>query len=549
MDGQPDIPGHDAVAPRAGLWRDLGLVALLLLLAVAVRGWLMAHTEVLARDSIGFIRYALEFESDSWRSVLRNNHQHPGYPLTVLAVSVPVRACVSGPDVEVMAFSAQLASNLAAVLLVVPMFYLGKLLFHRAAGFGAAALFQCLPVPAHILSDGLSEPLFLLLSCTALVFAVLALRDRAPRWFALCGVAAGLAYLTRPEGLVVAVAAVVVLLALQRSRAHRRPWRGVLTCTATLLAALFLTGSPYVLATHRLTNKPSGNHIIGRDQPTLDRSDLAPKKQACARRPLLASTLAVTLNGADSWQRRATKSLWYLAIELAKCYHYTAWVLVLLGVWWFRGRACQVPGMWVVLAACGLMTVVLWRLAVVEAYMSDRHLMLIVLCGCYAAAAALWELPDRLRAWLRRPAGGLLRPQVAAVALVLLGATIASGMPKTLETLHGNRAGHHAAGLWLARHAAPGDIIEDEHCWAHYYAGWVFLEHKTVAPTPHRLPVRYVVIGRRDRDITLTWNRQKSPSEEKLRAEGGQIVYHWPVESSVADAAVVVYAIPGVRRN
>ena len=27
MDGQPDIPGHDAVAPRAGLWRDLGLVA------------------------------------------------------------------------------------------------------------------------------------------------------------------------------------------------------------------------------------------------------------------------------------------------------------------------------------------------------------------------------------------------------------------------------------------------------------------------------------------------------------------------------------------
>src|SRR5262249_8571768 len=155
-----------------GRWRDLVLVLVLLMLAVALRGWLVTHTEVLARDSIGFIRYALEFETDSLRAVLRGNHQHPGYPLTILAASLPVRAYNSESEVDAMSFSAQLASNVAAVLLVIPMFLLGKLLFHRAAGFGAALLFQCLPVSAHILSDGLSEALFLLLACTALVLAV-----------------------------------------------------------------------------------------------------------------------------------------------------------------------------------------------------------------------------------------------------------------------------------------------------------------------------------------------------------------------------------------
>ena len=61
-------------------------------------------------------------------------------------------------------------------------------------------------------------------------------------------------------------------------------------------------------------------------------------------------------------------------------------------MWWYRSRMWDVPGMWILLVLCGLSVFGLWRLAVEVGYMSDRHLMLLVMCGCYAAAAAVWDL-------------------------------------------------------------------------------------------------------------------------------------------------------------
>src|SRR3954447_23647509 len=135
MDGRPVRgPGQEGEPASAGRWRDLGLLAVLLTAAVALRPWLIYHTEVAARDSIGFIRYALEHQktltspgknSPSWADILNGNHQPPGYPLTVLAASVPVRAFIDAPMPDLMRLSAQLASSLAAVLLVIPMYFLG----------------------------------------------------------------------------------------------------------------------------------------------------------------------------------------------------------------------------------------------------------------------------------------------------------------------------------------------------------------------------------------------------------------------------------------
>src|SRR5262245_51556743 len=110
---------------------DWLLIGLLLLLVLPLRLWLLHNTEVTARDSIGYIRYALQFERYPWQQVLKDNHQHPGYPVLVWAASVPVRAITGETTPDNMELSAQLVNLFASLLLILPMYLLGRQFFDR----------------------------------------------------------------------------------------------------------------------------------------------------------------------------------------------------------------------------------------------------------------------------------------------------------------------------------------------------------------------------------------------------------------------------------
>jgi hypothetical protein len=179
---------------------DWLLIGVLIALVLPLRLWLICNTEVTARDSIGYIRYALQFEKHSWDKVLRKNQQHPGYPVLVWLMSVPVRAIDGETTPENMELASQLVNFLASLLLIVPTYLLGRQFFDRPVSFFGTLFYQYLPISAQHLSDGISEPTFLLLMITGLLQAVLAIRERAVWRCALCGLIAGLAYLTRPEG-------------------------------------------------------------------------------------------------------------------------------------------------------------------------------------------------------------------------------------------------------------------------------------------------------------------------------------------------------------
>ena len=80
--------------------------AILIALGIGLRLWVIARTEVAARDSIGFIRTALRFEHESWTQVIRTSEQPPGYALMVLAVSRPLRALSGESNVDTMVLAA-----------------------------------------------------------------------------------------------------------------------------------------------------------------------------------------------------------------------------------------------------------------------------------------------------------------------------------------------------------------------------------------------------------------------------------------------------------
>ncbi|MGH9676489.1 MAG: glycosyltransferase family 39 protein, partial [Candidatus Acidiferrum sp.] len=170
--------------PASGLTRsDFAKVMLLVGIVLGMRVWQLTHTAVTARDSIGYIRIAWRLEHGDWLKVLPRAPQHPLYPMAILAMSLPVRHFLPNDLPQAMQLSAQLTSALASLLLILPMYLLGRELFTRHIAFWGCLLFQCLPSAGRVMGDGLSEPLFLLCTVSSLYLAVRALRDQSKTAF------------------------------------------------------------------------------------------------------------------------------------------------------------------------------------------------------------------------------------------------------------------------------------------------------------------------------------------------------------------------------
>jgi hypothetical protein len=455
--------GRTSAGAKTWRWGDRASLLLLLLLAFGLRAWLFCHTEVAARDSIGFIRMAWQLQHHPWVEVLRkcaaqHSGQHPGYPVLLLLASFPVRQFLHGPDTLVMQYSAQLTSVVAGTLLVVPMFYLGRELFNRTVGFWASVLFQVLPASCRVLSDGLSEATFLLFAATALYFGVRGLRGRAPLPFALCGLFGALAYLTRPEGALTVGATAVVLVATQVLRTWRRPWWNFAACGASLAVAAAVVGSPIFLATGQLTIKTTAGNVIndtlsaggnGADRAR-DREDAGARASLVLQdgQPVFASLFGVWIADPHGPRQygRVVWGLWAVGFEINKGFHYAAWVSALLGLCWFRGRLRRMPGTWVLLLLSLAVVLLLWRVAAGMGYVSDRHTLLILLAGTYWGAAAVAAVAERVAQVLHARAPWAVlgmgpRPLARLALLLLLACLVASALPKSLEPLHTSRGG------------------------------------------------------------------------------------------------------------
>jgi hypothetical protein len=166
-----------------------------------------------------------------------------------------------------------------------------------------------------------------------------------------------------------------------------------------------------------------------------------------------------------------------------------------------------------------------------------------VMCGSYLAVAGLMELPRRVMAYLPGKVEAAARSVFLSPSFwsgILLMAMIGICLPKALQALHANRAGNRAAGEWLATQLRPGDIVEDDHCWSHFYAGQVFLEGKAETLPADCRPLCYVV-RTRSRDPEVDDSRRQD--EVKLR-EGREPVFWWPQNADVEKARVIVYAGP-----
>lgn len=513
---------------------DALLIASLIAVFIPLRLWQLNHTEVAARDSIGYIRTAWQLGDRPWREVVRNSEQHPGYPLAILGMSKIVRLGVSGPDSMVMQYSAQFTSIAAGLLLIAPMYLLGRNLFGRAAAFWASAFFQLAPAGNRVLPDALSEGLFLLFAVSALLFCVNALRSGSFVGFGLTGMASGLAYLVRPEGALIAGLAGLVLLVAVAGRLGEFSRQRGAGCALVLIIAWAAVSLPYINAIGGFTVKLSSKFIINPELMTAPPSDSEVNldKQLSG---IVKVPLAIWLP--QSEQQKVVNGLKAVGFEIAKGFGFIAWIPAILGMYWGRGLLRTQTGAWVLLLLPLVLFLLLWRLAAVVGYVSERHTIMIILCGCYPASAATLKIGAGLgKLWNRLfPSGNWLGPAWPSFLGVLL---LGSVVPKSFEPLHANRSGFKNAGLWLAENSHSFDQVLDPYCWAHYYAGRVFLEGRPQDAPPGREPICFVVLEQSGNShLRLT----EIPQAKKL-AQTGRLVFEWEGKRRKDHCVVRIYA-------
>jgi hypothetical protein len=553
-----------SVKGRVPSWLPvLALVAL----GLALRVWVIARAEVAARDSIGFIRYALRLEREPFFEVIKTAEQPPGYPLIVMLVSWPVRAWTGQVNCDTMVLSAQLANAAMAAMSIPFMFLLGRELCDKRIGWLAAGVFLLLPGWVKLTSDGLSEGAFLFWLSVTVWLGARALRTPTPLRFLLCGLAAGCGYLTRPEGLELAASIGAILLARQLIPTWRQHWRRVAPQAVALACGVLVLLGPYVATIGRLSNKntiklmqgdPNANwqalphaarpvtssiaglYEAGSSSRTAGVSPwvapptgLPPRflkspaglAEASYRRAEPGARMPLAVWWFEPTDHGKSHALWgitALVKETVQSLHYGVALVALLGLAWFHPRPRGRLAAWLLAALITGHALIVWWMAAKIGYFSERHTLVFVFAACYPAAAAL--------AWLGRRYG-------TGVACTVVAALFAAALPAIAKPLHANRAGHRAAGRWLAANATPADEIMDPFNWAEFYA----CDHApglmpSVAPTSDRL---FVVLEQTDNQHS----RLPVIPAAKAAAAAGEVVYYWPEHKPREQAQAVVYEV------
>jgi 4-amino-4-deoxy-L-arabinose transferase-like glycosyltransferase len=518
-DAQPSLPRE-----RLGL-------ALCVLAAVALRMARWERTEVLFNDGPVFLALAERAAAGQLETLLQHPF-HPLYPLLVAALRALTAPLGLGLET-----TGVLVSALAGGAAVLALHGFVRRAFGPREGLVAAFLLAFHAGAVDSGGDVQSEALYLALFLAAAAALWRALSEARTGAALAAGAFAGLAYLTRPEGLGVALVG-LGLVGVYTIRRRFPPRRG-LALGVALAAGTAALALPYIAALSaesgqlQLTRKKSVGWVVGSEghagsgglatgQPGME----APKIPGAGSWRLdvqvgggASGGAAAPGGGADAatkadevgpdpydslvappWTPRgALAAARDLLDDSAGALRPEMLALVLAGVFVLRGRPGRRGGF--VAALVGAYGALLFALAMNVGYVSERHALppLLLLLG-YGAVGALSL--GRALARLRAPAAGSERRARVATALLLAGvAAICLG--KTLRRGSLEDVAERRAAEWVRAHASPGSVVAARKRRVAYYAGapFVQLRPKTALGFDRYFEdhaVRFVVVNRAD---------------------------------------------------
>ena len=178
--------------------------------AAGLLAWMNYHTEVTFADGLRGIQQAEAIDRGAWTEGVIRSVDHPLHPLAIAAVHRLIGG--AGPGVA-GSVPRRGPRSPVLVLLVIPVYLLTLEIFGPSTAWLGCLLAIANPVLGHVVINVLSETTFLLFWTWGLWAAVRFLREGRFVWLPLTIGFGALAYLARPEGMLLPLALVATLAA------------------------------------------------------------------------------------------------------------------------------------------------------------------------------------------------------------------------------------------------------------------------------------------------------------------------------------------------
>ncbi len=495
-------------------------IGFLMAVAAGSMYWTAHHAEVSFADGLRYIREAQIIERGDYALGLLDAVDHPIHPLLIAAAHHWIN-----PDPGPYAWqtAAQAVAAIALVLAVVPLYLLGRDLFEdeTTATLGCLLVFGN-PVLAYVGVNVLSESSFLLFWLFGLWASVRFLREGRFGWLPPAIGFGALAYLTRPEGMLLHVSLVATLLLLPLHRLTRINWPRWRAAVALLVLGPALLVGPYVAWKGGLGTKPAVARVLGTmpEAPpaALERERPRPPDQTVVQTYWIASSRALrALRGVVTWPfvPLAVLGLIVVARDAAR-----------VRIWLFLGVL-------VLISLGGLV-----RLHATGGYCTVRHALVPGLVFLLAAAHGFGWIMKHAAIDARRlgMGEGRLRPGLAiwaaALALMLVWPAYHAGTP-----FNSSFAPYRMAGTWLQEREHPDDgRVLDLTDWSLYFANHPGFGIARVEEAAARPDTRFVIV----RDAHLNGHGRSSEIARAFVGERAPIA-RFPEHPGPRQIQVAIY--------
>ncbi len=447
-----------------------------MLAAGLLLGWLVKHTEIFYTDGLRYIAQARTIDQGSLAKGLIHSVDHPIYPAAI----VIVHRLIGGDQPRDWQMAAQIAAMVSGILVMLPLYLIALELFGASRAWISCLLIYLIPFNGHVLADALSESTFLLFWSIGVWSSLKLLRTARLAWLVPIVASSALAYLTRPEGLVILVSLLGALVVLPFWRSPDFPLKKTGWALGLLVGAGVVAAGPFMILKGGISSKPSMSRLLGsagkadamaveRERPLEDGQSQAKTvflaAKAVGRSVLRATSIPVLL-------------LMPLGI-LASC-------LSAAGrrMWLYLG---------IMLVLCALR---LGRVHMLAGYCTARHALVVAWIMTLAGGAGLAQLAT----WLATMAARLGRgrwsaPRIEAgltgFAALVLACASAPGLAAPIDS---GFAGYREAGEWLVSQTSAGERVIDPKGLALFYTnekGYTFARLSDGAHDPN---VRWLVV-------------------------------------------------------